>query len=202
MPTARNLKNLTNHWRSRAGRPGRPTARTIAFAGNRGNAGYQIFLMNADGSNVRLLAATEGRGTAPKWAAGRPNRLSSPICRSSQESGRAATSSSAQRGAGRDDRAAACATRGCDSLRRHRACAIPIRSLSPDGRRLLFHSNRSGRQAIWIAGADGSEPRVRCSTAAPWERSGEPRLVAGRARDRVRDAAGRSDRSRARAKSM
>lgn len=32
--------------------------------------------------------------------------------------------------------------------------------LSPDGRRLLFHSNRSGRQAIWIAAADGSDPRI------------------------------------------
>lgn len=32
--------------------------------------------------------------------------------------------------------------------------------LAPDGRSLLFHSNRSGRQAIWIANPDGSEPRV------------------------------------------
>ena len=32
-------------------------------------------------------------------------------------------------------------------------------ALSPDGRRLLFQSNRSGRQAIWIAEADGSDPR-------------------------------------------
>lgn len=32
--------------------------------------------------------------------------------------------------------------------------------LAPDGRSLLFHSNRSGRPAIWIARADGSEPRI------------------------------------------
>lgn len=32
--------------------------------------------------------------------------------------------------------------------------------LSPDGRALLFHSNRSGRQAIWIAAADGANPRI------------------------------------------
>lgn len=31
--------------------------------------------------------------------------------------------------------------------------------LSPDGRLLIFHSNRLGRQAIWIANADGSDPR-------------------------------------------
>ena len=33
-------------------------------------------------------------------------------------------------------------------------------SLSPDGQQLLFRSNRSGRGAIWIAKADGSEPRL------------------------------------------
>ena len=32
--------------------------------------------------------------------------------------------------------------------------------LSPDGKRLVFHSNRLGRQAIWIADGDGSNPRV------------------------------------------
>ena len=33
-------------------------------------------------------------------------------------------------------------------------------ALSPDGSRLLFQSNRSGRQSIWIANADGSQPRI------------------------------------------
>jgi TolB protein len=32
--------------------------------------------------------------------------------------------------------------------------------ISPDGRSILFHSNRSGRQAIWIMAADGSNLRV------------------------------------------
>jgi len=32
--------------------------------------------------------------------------------------------------------------------------------VSPDGRTLAFHSNRSGRQAIWIADADGKNPRM------------------------------------------
>jgi Tol biopolymer transport system component len=33
--------------------------------------------------------------------------------------------------------------------------------LSPDGRTLIFHSNRSGRQAIWAADPDGSNLRMR-----------------------------------------
>lgn len=44
-----------------------PDGRRIAFAANR-NSSYQIFVMNADGSNVRLVANTEGRATAPKWS--------------------------------------------------------------------------------------------------------------------------------------
>ena len=33
-------------------------------------------------------------------------------------------------------------------------------AMSPDGAILLFQSNRSGRQAIWAAKSDGSEPRI------------------------------------------
>lgn len=32
--------------------------------------------------------------------------------------------------------------------------------LSPDNHTLIFHSNRSGRQAIWLADADGGKPRM------------------------------------------
>lgn len=47
--------------------------------------------------------------------------------------------------------------------------------LSPDGRSLLFHSNRSGRQAIWIAKADGSEPRLLFDDERPGTDPGTPR---------------------------
>jgi Tol biopolymer transport system component len=30
--------------------------------------GYQIFVMDADGTKPRLVANTEGRGTAPRWS--------------------------------------------------------------------------------------------------------------------------------------
>jgi TolB protein len=37
-------------------------------AANRRNRGYQIFVMDADGGNVRLIANTNGSGTAPRWS--------------------------------------------------------------------------------------------------------------------------------------
>jgi len=46
--------------------------------------------------------------------------------------------------------------------------------LSPDGQRLLFHSNRNGRQAIWNAGADGSDPRILFDDPAIGEDPGGP----------------------------
>jgi TolB protein len=44
-----------------------PDGSRIAFASNR-NSSYQIFVMQRDGSDVRLVANTEGRATAPKWS--------------------------------------------------------------------------------------------------------------------------------------
>jgi len=45
-----------------------PDGRLIAFASNRGGRGdYEIYVMRPDGSDVRLVARTTGRATAPKW---------------------------------------------------------------------------------------------------------------------------------------
>ena len=37
------------------------------FSSNR-NSSYQIHVMNADGSDVKLVANTEGRATEPRWS--------------------------------------------------------------------------------------------------------------------------------------
>lgn len=46
--------------------------------------------------------------------------------------------------------------------------------LSPDGRQLLFHSNRTGRQAIWLANADGTNPRILFDDPATGANPGTP----------------------------
>ena len=53
---------------------------------------------------------------------------------------------------------------GIPTLAKAETAATAVRDsypdLAPDGRSLLFQSNRSGRQAIWIAKPDGGEPRI------------------------------------------
>ena len=60
-------QNITNHQAFDGWPAWSPDSKQIAFASNR-LARYQIFLMNADGSNVRLLANTEGRATEPRFS--------------------------------------------------------------------------------------------------------------------------------------
>jgi TolB protein len=47
-------------------------------------------------------------------------------------------------------------------------------NLSPDGRVLIFQSNRSGRQAIWAAAADGSDPKLLFDGDGQGERPSTP----------------------------
>jgi TolB protein len=44
-----------------------PDGRRIAFSSNR-RSNYQIFVMDAEGANVQLVANTEGRATVPRWS--------------------------------------------------------------------------------------------------------------------------------------
>src|SRR5438552_9849932 len=45
-----------------------PDMKQIAFRKIIGEENSEVFLANADGANVRLIANTEGRGTAPRWS--------------------------------------------------------------------------------------------------------------------------------------
>ena len=64
-----------------------PDGKLIAFASNRGGKGdFEIYVMRPDGSDVRLVARTTGRATAPKWSTdGRA--LYFPVCKRDEEGG-------------------------------------------------------------------------------------------------------------------
>src|SRR6266436_5164896 len=44
-----------------------PNGKWIAFASNRESA-YQIYIMDENGQNLKLVANTEGRANAPRWS--------------------------------------------------------------------------------------------------------------------------------------
>ena len=56
-----------------------PDGAQIAFASNR-RANYEIYVMKPDGTDVRLVANTEGRATAPAWSRDGVSMFF-PICR-------------------------------------------------------------------------------------------------------------------------
>ena len=61
------VHNVSNHPAFDGWPAWSPDGTEIAFASNR-NWNFQIFVMKADGSGVRLLANTEGRATGPVWS--------------------------------------------------------------------------------------------------------------------------------------
>jgi len=64
----RHARNITNSPAFDGWPAWSPDARLIAFASNRGGRGdYEIYVMRPDGGDVRLVARTTGRATAPKW---------------------------------------------------------------------------------------------------------------------------------------
>ena len=67
---------------------------------------------------------------------------------------------------------------------------------SPDGKQVLFESNRSGTSQLWTVAADGGEPK---QTHRHQHRGGQRHLVAGRHARRVR--VGGVSRSSARSRS-
>ena len=198
MPTARNPRNLTNH----------PCVRRLAGLVARRHAGspspatampaYQIFLMNADGK--QCPAARQHRGPRHRAALDSPDGRTICLHQLPQRRFR---------------------TRGCEIMlaavrrtkpmmhpARPRAAAVAATALGDRGSRflsravarrtrLLFHSNRSGRPAhLDRRRPTAANPRILFDGARCRRRPGDAGLVAGRAADRVRDAAGRRGRGR------
>ena len=166
-----NPRNLTNHPSFEGWPSWSPDGRQIAFAGNR-NANYQVFLMNADGSNVRLLANTEGRATVPRWS---PDGRTIYFTNCQKRDFGSACEVMFAKWAGGDRFLSPC---------RRRRAATPLTAgplqLSNPSRRTgnpPFFQQPNGRQAIWAAAGDGSNPRLLFDGAGLGEGRGTSGLV-------------------------
>lgn len=115
-----------------------PTGREIAFTSDRGGR-PQIYLMNADGSNVRRLTFEGDYNAAPAWSPQgdwiahvcRTGRMGFKLCLTSPDGQRRLQLTS---GPGIDDSP----------------------SWAPDGRHLVFSSNRGGTSHIYMVNIDGT----------------------------------------------
>lgn len=61
--------NLTNHDGYNAAPAWSPDGKWLAFLSNRGEGGNQVFIMNANGRDVRRLTDGVGTYSAPRWSA-------------------------------------------------------------------------------------------------------------------------------------
>jgi Tol biopolymer transport system component len=126
-----------------------PDGRKIAFVSGRGRSSaltpsLYVFTMNSDGSGKRKLA----RGFGPAWSPdGRKIAFVSQRA-GSMDVGVMNADGSGQRSLNRS------------TLTRSRAARfIPQPAWSPDGRKILFVSDRDGLEAVYVMNADGSGQR-------------------------------------------
>lgn len=153
LPDGSNLTRLTSNNFNDSGAVWSPAAKAIAFHSNRVGGHPQIFLMNADGSDQRLLAdmgvneAGEQQGGAfPSWS---PN--GDRICFTSRLQPKEIFIVDVASGAITN-----LTNDSADDLRCH---------WSPLGDKIAFGSTRDGNKEIYVMNADGSYP-VRLTVAA------------------------------------
>jgi TolB protein len=120
-----------------------PDGKTIAFTGRDGRGILHIYLMDADGSNVRQLThfdPADGQAQCPAWS---PDGRQLAVQANTKGSAHVWVVD-AKSGAAR-------------KLAPHsQAFLDELPSWFPDGKRIAFQSNRSGRMAIWAMSVDGS----------------------------------------------
>jgi dipeptidyl aminopeptidase/acylaminoacyl peptidase len=118
-----------------------PDRTRIAFSSNRGGS-YDLYLMDADGSNLQRLTTDPSREAEPVWTPD-GTRLVYTVTRQGEQ-----PQLYALRPDGRPAQALTAEPGGNHSP-----------AISADGRSLAFVSTRDGNQEIYVMPVDGGEPR-------------------------------------------
>ena len=127
-----------------------PDQKQIAFARADATRQLQIWVMNADGSGERQLTRFKPEDGSPQWPAWSPDGTRLAI-QSGKYNRTAPTENTAHIWV--IDVKSAAATR----LNAHEQPYLDeTPSWFPDGRRIAFQSDRSGRMEVWVMNADGT----------------------------------------------
>jgi TolB protein len=148
--------------------PYKGVARTrIAFTSDRDatreRRSKELYIVDYDGFNPRRVTVNGSLNILPAWA----------------PDGRSIAYVSYRQGTPRVYLAKIFEGRSLDNITREKDDSQAFSpSFSPDGTRLAFASNRSGNMDVWVAGADGSEPRrltttLAVDTAPCWSPTGQ-----------------------------
>ena len=143
-------------------------ARTrIAFTSDRDatpkRRSKELYIVDYDGFNPRRVTVNGSLNILPAWV----------------PDGRSIAYVSYRRGSPLVYLAKIFEGRSLDNITREKGDAEAFApSFSPDGKRLAFASNRSGNTDVWVANADGSEPRrltttLAADTAPCWSPTGQ-----------------------------
>lgn len=129
-----------------------PDQKLIAFARADSTRQLQVFVMNADGTGERQLTRFSADDGSPQWPAWSPDGSRLAI-----QSGRYNRNAPAENTAHIwiiDVKSG-----GATKLAAHsRPYLDETPSWFPDGKRIAFQSDRSGRMEIWVMNADGTAP--------------------------------------------
>jgi TolB protein len=130
------------------------TGNEIAFVSDRSGA-PQIYIMNSDGTNLRRLITGGGDASAPSWS---PNGMFVAFSWRVSDTGTY------------DVYIVEIASGRIVQLT-HDEGRNEHPWWSPDGRHLVFESNRSGKKEIWTMLADGSDPKKLTTVGENWNPS-------------------------------